>query len=917
MTLSTRLFSIIVLLLSISSAHVAHARDVVYVYGTGTDGVSRQLAVDRTPALYTRDFGDCLGGDSLFNITRFDAAYYSDNSTVLFHLDGTSNIRNESLMMHFSLDAYGESRYSMTFDPCYVNIYSLCPLNASVPVAGWAVFPVGKEQTGDIPAIAFSIPDFEGSVKLQIFANSSRTEIGCFQAVMTNGKSFQHTEAISPVLAVFTVVAILASFATAAYGVSIPHMRTHYAHSISVLLVFETFQSIFFSGALTVSWPSILIAWWSNFAWSAGMIYSSSIVKSVNGFTGVTGNSSQVGGAGSTVINNGGGLASQIYGRSLAQRATSELVRRAGPSYNASDPYDYTWAGVPVSPGMPLPGTWTGFPADLASIGIPAADAFIVGLIWLLVAVGIVAACTLALKLSLEVLAAIKWIQQDRLAYFRSHYIGYTSEAILRTLFVGFFAMVTLSIYQFTIRGAPGATAVAAVVFILFLVGVGGLAAWACHHRLRLGRYAVDPDRIIFHQGKLFNVIPCLVPVRSSTLKEHELPNKPAGSISWFRIHFIDNDPSRTTVHQDQTYVKKFGWLSARYRRTRWWFFSCYLLYQLIRAAFIGGGARSPLAQVYGLFVFDILAFVALVKLNPFEGQRNTALGVWMLSISKVVTTGLSIAFLPAFNLGRIPATVLGVIIIVVQGFLVIALLILIALGAISSYMSLTRNREEFHPEALEGIRLQYFEKLEARAPDVPLPPKEKVDKKGKGKGKEVDTEPEKEVLKEPYFSVTSVRRAPKIEDEDDDVVADMEAPNASVIFDPNRVVNRSSRTNSMSSRYSTHSLPRVARVHRTSWSSHDFAQWDSLQRDRPDSVMANRLSSASGIVMGHSANNSLATAPLVRPAVSQPTLRMGTPTGSRFSRPSTPKTFSRPMTPTPEVLEQHAEERIHEAPAP
>lgn len=52
---------------------------------------------NRRPALYTQDFGDCQG-DSLINVTRFNAAYYKDNMTILFHLAGNSALTNESLM---------------------------------------------------------------------------------------------------------------------------------------------------------------------------------------------------------------------------------------------------------------------------------------------------------------------------------------------------------------------------------------------------------------------------------------------------------------------------------------------------------------------------------------------------------------------------------------------------------------------------------------------------------------------------------------------------------------------------------------------------------------------------------------------------------------------------------------------------
>lgn len=59
----------------------------------------QELTVGRDPALRTGEFGDCLGGQSLFNITRFDAAYYHGaNKTIAFHLEGSSNIENGSLM---------------------------------------------------------------------------------------------------------------------------------------------------------------------------------------------------------------------------------------------------------------------------------------------------------------------------------------------------------------------------------------------------------------------------------------------------------------------------------------------------------------------------------------------------------------------------------------------------------------------------------------------------------------------------------------------------------------------------------------------------------------------------------------------------------------------------------------------------
>ena len=74
------------------------------IEGTNAAGETTTLLVDRYPALYTGNFGDCMGGQSLINLTSFDAAYYADNMTVLFNIAGTSNLRNESLMCMLSMD---------------------------------------------------------------------------------------------------------------------------------------------------------------------------------------------------------------------------------------------------------------------------------------------------------------------------------------------------------------------------------------------------------------------------------------------------------------------------------------------------------------------------------------------------------------------------------------------------------------------------------------------------------------------------------------------------------------------------------------------------------------------------------------------------------------------------------------------
>ncbi|KAL9131640.1 MAG: hypothetical protein Q9175_006709 [Cornicularia normoerica] len=813
--------------------------DDLWIQTTNSAGETIYLRDDRKPALYTRNFGDCLGS-SLINVTRFDAAYYQDNMTVLFHLEGNTNVANESIMMYIGVFAYGESRFDLTFNPCNAQIYSLCPMNRSVPISADGIIPVDQSDVSGIPAIALGIPDFEGQAILRIFGNSTESEIGCYSAVVTNGASFSHPSSVGTVLGIFTLVAILASLATAVYGDHIPTIRTHYAHSVSVFVVFAVFHHIYFTGALSMNWPSVLAAFWSNFAWSAGMIYSEPMQNSINQLIGSNkGNTSIVGAAssGSSANDFGGGYSiSQIYKRASpdfsrrylesldgqwnmlrTRELESHIAKRTALNSSNASP----WNGNPVKPGLPIPGNFSGFAGALSKQGIPASNAFMTGLLWLLILVALVTASVVSLKWILEGLGKANLVRTARLAHFRDHWLTYTAQAALRTMFIAFFMMMFLTLFEFTYKGSAGVTAIAALVFTVFFVGMLGLAGYACFYRLRLGHYETVPDRVHFEKTMGVGPVPWYGLKLESYRSEKGEPRVSAGSIPWWRIRYINKDPQRVGVHQDEDYTTRFGWLAARFRRTRWWFFAVWLVYEFVRACFYGGAAGHPLTQVFGLLVVEIIALAVIVLMRPFEGARLNALMVYLLGFSKVATVALSAAFDARFNLQRITTTVIGIVIIVIQGVLAIVLIIATVIGAISSYMSLSRNHENFKPQNLEKIRQRYFAHLEKTAPDVPPPTPAPP------------TLPEEP--KRPYFNVTSVRREPKIEDEDEDYIGTIHDPLGSRVSVARPVTTRASRANSVRSQLDSPYIyaPFGARVHRASWSSRDFnAYYDPSNKD-------------------------------------------------------------------------------------
>jgi hypothetical protein len=820
---------------------------------TGLDGsptgTEKEVALDddRQPALYIQSFGDCMGG-SLLDITRFDAAYYKDNMTIMFHLQGSSLVTGVPLILRIGVYAYGEDRFSLLFNPCNTNMAGLCPTNSSVPVDASGIIPVSADDVAGIIPIALTIPDFEGQATLRIFSNATESEIACYSAVVTNGNTFSHANVIGPIVGIFVFAALVASFLTLTYGEEVSTIRTHYAHSMSVFVVFSVLQHIYFTGALSVNWPSVLPAFWSNFAWASGMIYSKQMMNSINRLLGVNlGNTSVVGAAAQGASDNtaGGykisevykrayGLPDHMFGRAPASysglvdgaafehHTPRHLVKRAIENSSSA----FNWYGSPVHLGLPLPGNYSGFPGTLAGEGIPASNAFLTGLLWFLIVLVLLLASVVSVKWISELLVRLGCFKKDRLSLFRQHWVGYGALVAARTFFIGFFMLMFLSIFQFVYKGSEGVYAVAACIFIFFFLGLFGIATLACLYRIRVGDYTLEPDRIHLGRTYVFGRVPWYG-FRRQHLREKERAPPSIASIPWWRYEDHSPTPQRDTVHEDEAFIKRYGWLSARYRRTKWWFFTAWLAYEFVRACFYGGAANHPRTQVYGLLVVEVLASILLASVKPFEGNRLNALMVYLLGISKITCVALSATFIADYGLPRIVTTAIGIVIIVIQSFLVLAMIVLIILGAVSTRMSMTRNREvDPHSEDWAKLRNRYFSRLSMVVQDrekiKPTAPQRTTTAKDSAASR---------------FSVHTIHRMPKIEDHEEHKHHEAETTSSTSVAAGQ--VRPTAPTHSRgysiaSSMHSTRSysgLPFGARPHRASWSSRDVQSLQETQR--------------------------------------------------------------------------------------
>lgn len=668
-----------------------------------------------------------------------------------------------------------------------------------------------------------SIPDFDGQAIIQIFSNTTNEYIACYSAAISNGNSFSQPEAISTTLGVLTAIATVCSFAVATYFDNLKSTRQHYAHTISVLVIFEVFQSIYLTGAFNVDWPSVLPAWWSNFAWASGMISITSMQTAIANFVGVT------------------------PGRSYISPTSSQYSTDAtGLPYAAQGFY---WYGYPLQQFLPYSGADYGFAATLARSGaIIQENAFLTGLIWFLIALVIVIGLMVVFKAILELLSLVWLVDRNTMSHFRSRWLTYIRLASLRILSIGFFVLLFLSTFQFVLRIPGKVEAIAAIVFLVTLFGLVGTAIYAYQYQKTRHEHFYEPPQTIDYARpsprkqpganggpKLSRLVGRGRPKPPSTrVKQH-------GRFRTWRRWVADeptNSNDLVTVHDDPGFTEKFGWLSARYRSRTWWFFLAWLSYQFLRALILAASYNSPIAQIILCLIIELIAFTGFIILRPFEGQRLNTIVVYLLGISKIISTALSLAFYKPFNLARIPTTVVGVVIIVVQGVLTIVLIVAILTGVVTSWLSLTRNKDHQHPSSL---RQRFFHRVTGMEP---LPRMREVEKGPPIAPLNQDyrpltplSKPRFEFSDSPGFQLGGVRRMSKFNELDDEhsVIRASNGRRTSSQFGllkgphiTNRLSANSEDLLALQPSRSTNSLPFGARgVYRGTWGSRDFENWE------------------------------------------------------------------------------------------
>jgi len=138
--------------------------------------------------LTTSSFSTCLD-DSVIDVKALDVSYDKNSHLLTFNVDGESKTA-QNVTAKIVVTAYGKEVYTKTFSPCEQGMKEMCPVPAAT-FKSQGTQTVPDEFAKQIPAIAFTVPDLDGLVRLELTRDSDKTELACIESVVQNGKTME------------------------------------------------------------------------------------------------------------------------------------------------------------------------------------------------------------------------------------------------------------------------------------------------------------------------------------------------------------------------------------------------------------------------------------------------------------------------------------------------------------------------------------------------------------------------------------------------------------------------------------------------------------------------------------------------------------------------------------------------------
>ncbi|KAG6372342.1 hypothetical protein JVT61DRAFT_7782 [Boletus reticuloceps] len=578
----------------------------------------------RDNSLFTSSVTYCSEPDALL-IQQFDVTYFQKNSSIWFNISAASVEPNVNVSANVLLNAYGMHPVNFTLDLCSLFHGALCPLptynftgSDSVPL------PSSLGVNEKIPSITFKIPDLEAFVQLTLTDVNTGQLKACVQATLSNGWS-AHQVAVEWATGALGLLALLSA---------IWHSRSPDALApyrlFDLLYLFQWAASI---ALLDLNYSSVYVAFATNFSWALGLFPASTtspIQLSINNMRHLTGGNMADASSGSAVAlvnrqlspyNAVAALPTSYQTTNLARETlvtlgnltTPGLIPRNFPSSVQELDNAGTVQLVTATSGNVLQ---AGVPIYVEYVGIATANAFMTIFLVALMLLAILTA-SLALGYGIVVLAGRRTKYTDLLRR-RELYPAFAYAWLLRVCLVAVTPVSIFAMYQWTLKDSW----LSVLLSVLLFLGLLGFLLLSIFHVVRLALRAT----------------PYALYTRPKT-------------------------------------ITAYGPLFALYRPERYFSGMLFLVSILVKAIFTAFAQANGEVQVISILVVECAVLAYLLFLRPHKTKGADILAIY-LALTRVICTGLLIAFIQNLHVAAIPRVAIGVVIAVIISIAVIVMFI-------------------------------------------------------------------------------------------------------------------------------------------------------------------------------------------------------------------------------------------------
>jgi hypothetical protein len=582
--------------------------------------------------LSTTGFSTCMQDGSV-DVKNLDVSYDKNTRVLNFNVAGSSN-KVQNVTAELIVSAYGQQVYTNTFNPCDTKMPEMCP----VPAASFASHgqqTIPAEYASKIPAIAFSIPDLDGTVKLELKDAETGDNVACIESTVGNGHTLK-TPAISYVAVGIAAAALLLSAISGLAAGGHPGASTP---SPTFGEVIGWFQGLAMNGMMSVKYPQVYQSFTTNFAFSTGLVPWGQLQTTIDNFRSKTG--------GNLTEDNYQYLknnATLVYDADDGSNTTSRMMRRAFDSVVlwARDGTEVNVNGTSANIGGDAGAANTtssatgkenhfvsGIQAYAEELTIPQANTFMtVLLIWAIIC-GVIIVFILLVKVILEAWSMFGNIPKSMESW-RKRYWWRLAKALTNLILLLYGTWTLYCIYQFTNGDSWAAKLLAGLTLGVFTI-VLGLFTWR-----------------IFTKARAYKK--------------------------------LDGDASKL-YEEKETWIK-YNLFYENYKKGYWWLFVPAIVYMFAKGCVIAGANGHGLVQTAGQLIVESLMLALLLWSRPF--QRKS--GVWInifIQVVRVISVVCILIFVEELGLSQTTKTVTGIVLIVVQCVLTGLLAILLAVNAI------------------------------------------------------------------------------------------------------------------------------------------------------------------------------------------------------------------------------------------